>query len=135
MNDYQRKKDCKQSKGWWNAKFTNLSKEVKRARRKFAKRSDDANESTLQETLESFKKEEADAKDNYLEELVKMMDPKKPSQFWRVVNIERKAKCKSVVQPIVRDDGTLAVTDEEINLPGNEENIRERKFRCEGEGS
>ena len=64
-----------------------------------------------------------------------MMDPKKPSQFWRVVNIERKAKCKSVVKPIVRDDGTLAVTDEEINLRGNEENIRERKFRCEGEGS
>ena len=42
------------------------------------------------------------------------MDPKKPSQFWKVVNNGRKARCKTVVQPIKRDDGTLAVSDEEI---------------------
>ena len=42
------------------------------------------------------------------------MDPEKPSRFWKVVNNERKTRCKTAVQPIKRDDGTLAVSDEEI---------------------
>ena len=32
----------------------------------------------------------------------------------QVVNNARKTNSKSVVQPIMRDDGTVAVTDEEI---------------------
>ena len=38
----------------------------------------------------------------------------KPDQFWKVVNKERKNLGKSVVQPICREDGSLAVSDEEI---------------------
>lgn len=109
-----KKNVCKHSKGWWNPQLTVVSKELKKAKRKFAKRCDAANERYVQECLERFKKEESKARDNYLEDMVKMMDPKKPSQFWQVVNKERKTKSKSVVQPILRDDGTLAVTDEEI---------------------
>ena len=37
-----------------------------------------------------------------------------PGQFCRVANNERKKKCNSLVQPVKRDDGTLAVTDEGI---------------------
>ena len=43
-----------------------------------------------------------------------MLDPKKPGQFWKAVNREIKSKCKSVVQPILRDDNMSAVTDKEI---------------------
>ena len=64
--------------------------------------------------------------------MVKMMDPKKLSQFWRVVNNGRMTMCKSVGQPIVRDDGTLAETDEEIY---QEMEKRYGKESCEGEGS
>ena len=34
--------------------------------------------------------------------------------FWKIVNKERKSTSKSVVQPICREDGSLAVSDEEI---------------------
>ena len=43
-----------------------------------------------------------------------MMDPHKPNEFWKVVNRVRTDMTKGVVQPIVREDMTLAVTDEEI---------------------
>ena len=109
-----KKKVCKHSKGWWNDELNELAKEVRKARKMFAKRSDEANERKVQDSLESFRRAESVAKDDYLEEMVNLMDPRKPGQFWRVVNNERKVKGKSVVQPIVRDDGTLAVSDEEI---------------------
>ena len=109
-----KKKVCKHSKGWWNDELNELAKEVRKARKMFAKRSDEANERKVQDSLESFRRAESGAKDDYLEEMVNLMDPRKPGQFWRVVNNERKVKGKSVVQPIVRDDGTLAVSHEEI---------------------
>ena len=49
-----------------------------------------------------------------MEKMVELMDPKKPGQFWKMVNSERKSKSKGVVQPIVREDQTLSVTDEEM---------------------
>ena len=67
----------------------------------------------LVEILKSFKEEEAVAKERYLEEVVKLMDPRKPGEFWRIVNRVRKDNTKGVVQPIVRGDGTVAITDEE----------------------
>ncbi|MCW4261357.1 MAG: reverse transcriptase domain-containing protein [Candidatus Thiodiazotropha endolucinida] len=42
------------------------------------------------------------------------MDPRKPAQFWKIVNKVRKDNSKCVVQPIKRGDGSLAVTDEDI---------------------
>ena len=71
-----RKNVCKHSKGWWNAKLTALSKEAKRAKRRFAKRSDEANERQVKDSLEKFTKEEAEAKGNYLEDMVKTLDPR-----------------------------------------------------------
>ena len=58
----------------------------------------------LKECVEDFKKEEAEARRNFLKDMVQFLDPKKHSQFWKVVNGERKSNCKSVVQPILRDD-------------------------------
>ena len=109
-----KKTACKQSKGWWSHNVTGLSREVKRAKRRFAKRSDKANERKVQDSLNRFKEEEAIAKDNYLEGMVQLMEPKKPTQFWKIVNNERKTRCKTVVQPIMRDDGMLADSAEEI---------------------
>ena len=104
------KRVCQHSKGWWIKRLTDLCKDFKRAKRRFARRSDEANELHLKDCIEKFKKEEAEARGKYMEEMV----PKKPGQFWKVVNSERKSKSKGVVQPIVREDQTLAVTDEEI---------------------
>ena len=94
--------------------MTELSKEYKKAKRRFSKRKDEANEQKLVEILKSFKEEEAVAKERYLEEVVELMDPRKPGEFWRIVNRVRKDNTKGVVQPIVRGDGTVAITDEEI---------------------
>ena len=94
--------------------MTDLCKDFKRAKRSFARRSDEANELHLKDCVEKFKTEEAEARGKYMEEMVELMDPKKPGQFWKVVNSERKSKSKGVVQPIVPGDHTLAVTDEEI---------------------
>ena len=91
-----------------------MSVEFKRAKRRFAKRSDEANERRLVEVLREFKEEEVRARNQYLEEMVKLMDPRKLEQFWKIVNKERKSTSKSVVQPICREDGSLAVSDEEI---------------------
>ena len=109
-----KKQVCKHSKGWWNPELTKLSKEYKRARRKFANRCDEANENRLNEVRRLFKEEEVRARNQYLEEMVKLMDPRKPGQFWKIVNKERKVIGKSVVQPICREDGSLAVDDEDI---------------------
>ena len=109
-----KKQICRHSKGWWNQELSRLSVEFKRAKRRFAKRSDEANERRLVEVLREFKEEEVRARNQYLEEMVKLMDPRKPEQFWKIVNKERKSTSKSVVQPICREDGSLAVSDEEI---------------------
>ena len=109
-----KKRVCSHSKGWWSPRLTELSKEYKKAKRLFSKRKDEANERKLVEILKSFKEEEAVAKERYLEEVVKLMDPRKPGEFWRIVNRVRKDNTKGVVQPIVRGDGTVAITDEEI---------------------
>ena len=45
---------------------------------------------------------------------MKLLDPRKPEQFWKIVNKERKSTSKSVVQAICREDGSLIVSDEEI---------------------
>ena len=73
-----------------------MSVEFKRAKRRFAKRSDEANERRLVEVLREFKEEEVRARNQYLEEMVKLMDPRKPEQFWKIVNKERKSTSKSV---------------------------------------
>ena len=61
-----------------------------------------------------FKEEEVRARNQYLEEMVKLMESRKPEQFWKIVNKERKSTSKSVVQPICREDVSLAVSAEEI---------------------
>ncbi|MEW8546767.1 MAG: reverse transcriptase domain-containing protein [Candidatus Thiodiazotropha sp.] len=107
---------CRHSKGWWNSKLTELSKNYRKAKRQFAKRCDEANENRLKEVLLLFKEEELRARDQYLDDMVKLLDPSKPSQFWNVINKTRKDSSKTVVQPIRREDNSLAVTDEEIFL-------------------
>ena len=109
-----KKQICRHSKGWWNQDLSRLSQEFKKAKRRFAKRSNEANERKLVEVLNAFKEDEVRARNQYLEEMVKLMDPRKPEQFWKIVYKERKSTSKSVVQPICREDGSLAVTDEEI---------------------
>ena len=42
------------------------------------------------------------------------MDPKKPGEFWKVVNRAKSNNSKGVIQPIEKDDGSLAGSDEEI---------------------
>ena len=108
-----KKKVCRHSKGWWSPKLTQLSKDYKRAET-FSKRSDEVNERRMKKCLEAFKREETEARNTYLDNLAGMLDPKTSDQFWRVINSERKQKGKNVVQPIKRDDNSLAVTDEEI---------------------
>ena len=50
------------------------------------------------------------------------MDPKKPGEFWKVVNRAKSNNSKVVIQPIEKEDGSLAVSGEEI--------LTERKKRC-----
>lgn len=96
---------CRYSKGWWSGVLSQKSKEVKRAKRLFQKRRDPANEGIYLQALEDFKKEEEKAKTQYLENMIGKMDPRKPEQFWNVVNKLMKQRCKTVVQPIKREDG------------------------------
>ena len=44
----------------------------------------------LVEILKMFKEEEASSKERYLEKLVKLMDPRKPGEFWKIVSSEEK---------------------------------------------
>ena len=46
--------------------------------------------------------------------MVKLKDPKKPGEFWRVVNRAKSNNSKGVIQPIEKEDESLAVSDEEI---------------------
>ena len=85
-----KKQVYRHSKRWWNQELTRLSKEFKKAKRLFAKRCDEANETRMVEVLRAFKEDEARARNQYLEEMVKLMDPPKPDQFWKVVNKKRK---------------------------------------------
>ena len=80
----------------------------------FKKRKDESNENKMKELMQLFKEEKGYAKGKYLDEMMGMLDPRKPGEFWKVVNRVKKTNVKGVVQPIKRDDGTLAVTDEEI---------------------
>ena len=105
---------CRHSKGWWNPELTRLSKEYKKAKRQFAKRADGANESKMKSALNNFKEEEIKARHHHLEEMVRLMGPHKPDQFRKIVNSERKGSSKTAVQPICRDDGSLAVSVEDI---------------------
>ena len=109
-----KKRICRHSKGWWSPRLTQLSKDFKKAKRMFKKRKDESNENKMKELMKLFKEEEVSAKSKYLDEMIGMLDPKKPGEFWKVVNRVKKDDVKGVVQPIKRDDGSLAVTDEEM---------------------
>jgi len=54
------------------------------------------------------------AKNDYLNEVIKEMDTNNCAIFWKVVNGVRLEESKGVVQPVKREDGTMAITDEEI---------------------
>ena len=109
-----KKKICRHSKGWWSPRLTQLSKEFKKAKRMFKKRRDECNENKMKELIRVFKEEELSAKSKYLDEMTGRLDPRKPGEFWKVVNRVKNTNVKGVVQPIKREDGSLAVTDEEI---------------------
>ena len=81
-----KKKVCKHSKGWWTTKLTELSKSFRKAKHAFSKRKDQSNEAKLEEIRNLFKNEVFKARDEYLDEVVKLLDPKKPGEFWKVVN-------------------------------------------------
>ena len=66
------------------------------------------------QSMKIFKEAEKEAKSNYLDDLVKMMDPKNPQKFWNIINKGRKDAARSVVQPIQRQDGSYEVEDLEI---------------------
>ena len=97
-----KKRVCRHSKGWWSPRLTELAKEFKRAKRLYAKRKDLANESKMLQILKLFKEEETAARERYLDEVVHMMDPRKPNEFWKVVNRVRTDMTKGVVQPNFR---------------------------------
>ena len=114
VSNIPKKKVCKHSKGWWTTKLTELSKSFRKAKHAFSKRKDQSNEAKLEEIRNMFKEEVFKARDEYLDEVVKLMDPKKPGEFWKVVNRAKSNNSKGVIQPIVKEDGSLAVSDEEI---------------------
>ena len=74
----------------------------------------EANENRLKEVMQLFRAEVKSVRNQYLEEMVKIMDSTKASQFWKVVNKYRKNESKSVVQPKRRDYRSLAVSVDEI---------------------
>ena len=84
-----KKRVCSHSKGWYSW-LTELSKDYKKAKRLFSERKYEANKRMLVEILKRFKEEEALSKERYLEELVKLMDPRKPGEFWQIVLSEEK---------------------------------------------
>ena len=54
------------------------------------------------------------AKLQYIEELTKLLDPKKPQQFWNVINKNHTNESKPNVQSIKRIDGSHTITEQEI---------------------
>ena len=64
----------------WNPRLSELLKEYRKAKRLFANRSDEANEKKLKEILRLFKEEEINARNQYLDDLMKLLDLRKPTQ-------------------------------------------------------
>ena len=110
-----KKKVCKHSKGWWTTKLTELLNSFRKAKHAFSKRKDQANEAKLEEIRNIFKDEVFKASDEYLDEVVKLMDPKKPDEFWKIVNRAKSNNSKGVIQPIEKEDGSLAVSDKNFS--------------------
>ena len=108
-----KKKKCSHSRGWWSTELSECAKNAKKAKRKFNKRSDMKNYQEYLKSMKIFKDTETEAKRDYLENLVKMMDPTNPQKFWSIINKGRKDATRSVVQPIKRQDGSHAVEDTE----------------------
>ena len=109
-----KKKVCKHSKGWWFTKLTKLLKSFRKAKHAFSKRKDQSNEAQLEEIRNLFKEEVFKARDKYLDEVVKLMDLKKPDEFLKVVNRVKCNNTKGVIQPIKKEDGSLVVSYDEI---------------------
>ena len=109
-----KKKICLHSRGWWSSELSQCAKNAKKAKRRFNKRSDMKNYEEYLQSMKIFKEAGKEAKSNYLDDLMKMIDPKNPQKFWNIINKGRKDATRSVVQPIKRQDGSYAVEDLEI---------------------
>ena len=113
-NSIPKKTICAHSRGWWTKELGEHTKKVKKAKRLFCKRSNETNYNAYITLMSEFKVLEKQAKNDYLEKLTKLLDPKKPQQFWNVINKSRKNEVKSTIQPIIRKDGSYAISDNEI---------------------
>ena len=65
-----RKRICRHTKGWWSPRLTQLSKDFKKAKRKFKKRKDKSNENKMKELMKLFEEEEVYSKGKYLDEMM-----------------------------------------------------------------
>ena len=105
---------CKHSKGYWTKELTELRKKFKKCKRNFEKRSDPSNQMKLNQCREQFVQAVEKSRQMYLKNLSKELDPKNPNKFWSLINKTRNNYNKPVIQPILRNDNSLAVDDEDI---------------------
>ena len=80
----------------------------------FNKRSNETNYKIYSDLMSEFKELENLAKSIDLSELTNLLDPKKPQQFWNVINKNRKNEVKPTIKPIKKQDGIYALSDLEI---------------------
>ncbi|XP_052817997.1 uncharacterized protein LOC128244019 [Mya arenaria] len=113
-NVIPKKKICPHSKGYWSPELNELNKKFKQAKRKFQVRSDPANERAVSISRQAFQETIEKAKTAYLDLLTHELDPRKPEKFWKIINKHRSDESKCAVQPIVKEDLSLAVSDVEI---------------------
>ncbi|CAH1782304.1 unnamed protein product, partial [Owenia fusiformis] len=111
----KKKKTSKYSKGWWCPELTKKLKEVRKAKRNFNKRSDPNNWDKYSKLANEFTKMADLYKDQYWYNLFKQLDSKNTDKMWKVVkNYNKSGTTKPSVQPLIRKDGSFAITDSEI---------------------
>ena len=67
-------------------RLSECAKHAKKANHRFYKRSYIKNCEEYLKSMKIFKDTDTEAKRNYLEDLVEMMDPINPQEFWSIIN-------------------------------------------------
>ena len=89
-------------------------KSFRKAKHAFSKRKGQSNTAKWEEIRNLFKEEVFKATDEYLDGVVKLMDPKKPGEFLQSCNRVKSNSNKGVIQPIEKEGGSLAVSYDTI---------------------
>ena len=108
------KNSCQHSKPYWTDSLSNLSKNLRSARKKYIKRNTDSNLTALNDAKETFDTERKTACQDFLINKSKQLNFVQARQFWKDFNKLFKKHTVQKIDPLMNENNELLTDNKDI---------------------